>query len=591
MDRCSNRTVGLLAAGLAGAAALAVLAGEPGATRPREPSAEARPFEPSGVVRPLPHCEHAVTQAAYPPPGHRRAIFDWQSQGPALPGDDASPPASANDDDHAAPRDDPAAPSREAIIVLPEVGAPPAYPGAALPRRDVTPPPMDLAPPLPDRTTSAEPASSSRPSRVAQRPPQDPWGDDNAAAAEIPAAKSMPEVRPRPEVQRAGTPQGPQRPAQSDASAPRDMRRRQPSPTAPEAASLHAAAVAPSPALAARTAGMPLESRPVADRADARRADERPAVEADPSAALPASEAPRTAIPDVVSRRALDEVRRGFELADRRAYFSARNAFFAALREVAEALDAESGSTQHGQALAAALRAMDESDDFVADAALTDAEWNVAAVAAAHRTPALRGDREEFTPAQARRQYYAYAQEQFAAAVAGEPAGAAALFGLGKLHTVLIDVRPAVVAVAPSKALVFYRATLAVDPGQAAAANELGVALAREGRYAEARDWLVHSALVAPRQATWHNLATVHERLGEAELAARARAEMNLAGAGGGQPAARVEWIDPVRFAARSELAAPAAADPAGAARSAADSSSSRQREQKRGLSRWLPWK
>jgi hypothetical protein len=110
------------------------------------------------------------------------------------------------------------------------------------------------------------------------------------------------------------------------------------------------------------------------------------------------------------------------------------------------------------------------------------------------------------------------------------------------------------------------------------------VALAREGRYADAHPWLLHSALLAPRPETWHNLAAVHDRLGETELAAQARQESRLAGRQtAGAAAARVEWVDTVRFAARGETAAPASGS--AAARGPAPS------EPKRGLSRWLPWK
>ena len=311
---------------------------------------------------------------------------------------------------------------------------------------------------------------------------------------------------------------------------------------------------------------------------------EPPHAEAITAAAPPAPSASQSLVNEAVTRRAFEEVRLGFELADRRAYFSARNAFCQALRLVAEELDATVGETGHGRALAAAMRAIDESDEFVTEGALPDADVHVATIASAHRTPVLRDAHDQVTPVQARRQYYTYAQEQFALAVGNEPAGAAALFGLGKLHTLLTEVRPTVVAAAPSKALVYYQAALLVNPSHAAAANELGVALAREGRYADARPWLIHSALLAPGQETWHNLAAVHERLGETDLAARARQEVRLAGRQAPRASAsRVEWVDTARFAARGEAAAPASAS--AATRGAAPS------EPKRGLSRWLPWK
>ena len=107
-----------------------------------------------------------------------------------------------------------------------------------------------------------------------------------------------------------------------------------------------------------------------------------------------------------------------------------------------------------------------------------------------------------------------------------------------------------------AKAVVFYQAAMLVDPDNAIAANDLAVLLARVGRYAQARELLIRAAQQSPRAAVWHNLAVVHARLGETELAELAR-KNELVSGGGIDPAnaqavaamQSVKWVDPQTFA------------------------------------------
>ena len=106
------------------------------------------------------------------------------------------------------------------------------------------------------------------------------------------------------------------------------------------------------------------------------------------------------------------------------------------------------------------------------------------------------------------------------------------------------------------QSIVFHQAALATDGGNWLAANELGVLYARYGQLAEARQLLVYSVTVHPHVEGWHNLAVVHRRIGETDLAERAEAErLQLA-----QKAVKsapgigdtVRWVDPKTFAAGS---------------------------------------
>jgi hypothetical protein len=256
-----------------------------------------------------------------------------------------------------------------------------------------------------------------------------------------------------------------------------------------------------------------------------------------------------------VAREAADRVRSGFDLADRGALFSARSEFIAALRIVSQALDARSGGRAHGRALAAGLRALAESDDFIPRGASVEGELNVAALLAGHQTPVLKdAPPRTLTPLIARRAYYTYAQEQLARSMGRERAGSMALFALAKLHTALEKRNATEYPAAGPKAMALHQAALLVDAGNYMAANELGVLLAKYGQYPQARAALIHSLNQTPLPAAWHNLAVVHHHLGEDELAARAEQEARLLARRTdgreilGQQTG-VVWTDPAAFA------------------------------------------
>jgi tetratricopeptide (TPR) repeat protein len=307
-------------------------------------------------------------------------------------------------------------------------------------------------------------------------------------------------------------------------------------------------------------------------------------------------------ISPTAAARAEEEVRRGFGLADRQAVFAAREAFRTALRHIAEALDALEGTTLHGRALAEGLRALEESDEFLASRHAAEADLDVAAVAGTHRTPVVRqAQGEVLSPREARSRYYTYAQEQLATAVADEPAGSLALYALGKLHGGMAAAQADVFVAARSKALVFHQSALLADPYNPLAANELAVLLAKAGRLPEARDWLRTSVMIRPDATVWRNLAAIHQHLGESQHAELAEREAVLCeadppAAGGtvvseraseGRPA--IEWVDPTALAEGGP--APASPRPIARPAPAAATAERPAPEEKTGLSRWLPWK
>ena len=114
--------------------------------------------------------------------------------------------------------------------------------------------------------------------------------------------------------------------------------------------------------------------------------------------------------------------------------------------------------------------------------------------------------------------------------------------------------------------MAFHQAALLVDPQNSMAANELGVLLVRFGQLREARQVLRHCIATAPRPEVWHNLAVVHERLGEQELAVLAhnewqRVKQHQAIGSAAAPQPLVRWVDPAAFA-QSGPAGPFAGPP-----------------------------
>jgi tetratricopeptide (TPR) repeat protein len=90
------------------------------------------------------------------------------------------------------------------------------------------------------------------------------------------------------------------------------------------------------------------------------------------------------------------------------------------------------------------------------------------------------------------------------------------------------------------------------------AANDLAVLLAEEGRLEQARDCLHAGLRQSPQPAMWNNLAAVHDRLGQPQLALAARQEAAALESraastpGSVLPTHNVAWLDPRNFAATS---------------------------------------
>lgn len=252
---------------------------------------------------------------------------------------------------------------------------------------------------------------------------------------------------------------------------------------------------------------------------------------------------------DAVAAHAMQHVRKGWSLASRGAAYSARAEFIKALRLLAEALDVHEGGRTHSTALAAGLKALKEAEDFAPRGTAT---VDVAPIVHSHSTPVLRGECvNDLPPLAAMTRYHTYAQEQLGNVAPGEPVASWALFGLGKLYVGFAQESPPVAA-AEAKAMVFHQAALATCPGHALAANELAVLWARMGRLDTACGLLQAAAARSESPQIWQNLAVVHARLGQHELARQAAERASdLARRSGVRRAApaAIAWVSPEVFA------------------------------------------
>ncbi len=246
-----------------------------------------------------------------------------------------------------------------------------------------------------------------------------------------------------------------------------------------------------------------------------------------------------------------------FELASRGAHFASRAQFIQALRLVAQALDTEEPRASHSEALAAGLTAMREARDFLPSASRLEADLDIPAIVAGHRTPVLKGtSARNITPQTALQSYFTFAQAQLGIAGGQEHAASIAYYGLGKLHAAMADQQIEAVRAARPQSMVFLQASLLVNPRNYMASNELGALLARASRFEDARTALAHSVSIHPGAAAWHNLAVVYQRQGQIALAPQASQRADAAsrdalarGQRQGRSGLAVQWTDASRFA------------------------------------------
>jgi tetratricopeptide (TPR) repeat protein len=249
-------------------------------------------------------------------------------------------------------------------------------------------------------------------------------------------------------------------------------------------------------------------------------------------------------------------VQQGFGAANRGMLYTARKEFLTALQIVAEAKDASRGRRAHMDSLAAGLAAVEEAEK-IRDASSVVASVNLSMLVATHRTPALKGqDVSEMLPLAAIDRYHEYAQGQLAGAVAGDPSGSMALYGLARIYEHLGTENGADRVARSRQSVAFHEAALLACPDNFLAAHELGVVLARLGRNEKAMEMLIRSVQLSPSSVAYRNLAVVSRQTGrhqEATVAEQYAEQVARHEESAGESASRVALLEPADFARTSE--------------------------------------
>jgi hypothetical protein len=225
------------------------------------------------------------------------------------------------------------------------------------------------------------------------------------------------------------------------------------------------------------------------------------------------------------AERAAARIAAGSRLVERGATYSGRREFIGALQLIAEALDLQRHTNAHARALSAGLTALEEAGDFVS--ANPQVRLPLGELVLGHQTPVLQDAAlEQFSNQDALQSYLSYAKQQLSTSGGDLLPAADALFALGKLHLLQSQQSgPNPPRLELERAIMLFHAALVIEPKHSLAANEAGVALARLGRMNEAKHALQHSASLTAHPSTWRNLASVHQSLGEGDLAQLAQRE------------------------------------------------------------------
>ena len=224
-------------------------------------------------------------------------------------------------------------------------------------------------------------------------------------------------------------------------------------------------------------------------------------------------------------RHVLKRINEAVKLAERGAAYSARSQLIECIRWISQNLDAAAGGRDHLTALAEGMRALDEADDFFHGGAEFEADLEVESYVAGHATEILKGQRN-LSPVSAVEAYYAHARERLLAASGGESIAGKAYYALGRLENRLRREAPDARKGGP-RAIPLYEVSLSINPKNSICANELGVALAREGQLKKSVAALAKSARLVPNRTTLANLEKVYDQLGDPSAAQRVRNTVN----------------------------------------------------------------
>ena len=248
----------------------------------------------------------------------------------------------------------------------------------------------------------------------------------------------------------------------------------------------------------------------------------------------------------------------GIKMAERGGYYSARLNFIKALRLVTRSLDAESNSQFFSKSLASGMRALEEAEEFSPSGSNLEGTIDVQRIVLSHQTPVLK-NRLDVNTMQALQAYHGYAELQLSRACGKERVASQAIFCLARIQPLLASSDGSNSELVAPRSMIMYQVALSADSNNSLAANELGVLFAKFGQLRDAKSALTHCVTVNPSLVSaWQNLAKVHQRLGETQLAQAAQLEAENIGKARVRPREkiRVDWVDNQSFSKGSERGA-----------------------------------
>lgn len=237
------------------------------------------------------------------------------------------------------------------------------------------------------------------------------------------------------------------------------------------------------------------------------------------------------------------------QFANHRALAAANAELETALRTIAAGADSSNVTPIQVDRLASAMRALKEAEDFLPGSPTVQHGHSAKQIASRHRTEVVSKLERPVAATEAVELYFVYAQQAMLHAVGHSRLSSAVLYQLGKVYTESQGTSVVVTRAPAARATLFHETALRIDPANYLAANELAVLLAKAGQWERAKRYLLHSLSIQPLPEAWYNLAKVHDQLGEAGLAARARREYELmSGVTSAPSQAAVQWVRPEQF-------------------------------------------
>ena len=268
---------------------------------------------------------------------------------------------------------------------------------------------------------------------------------------------------------------------------------------------------------------------------------------------------PVLVVSPATAQLASNHINYGKTLARKGATFSARNEFVNALMVVSQSFDMQAGCKDYTEALARGMRVLDEADDFFPDNGLSNIQTDVSAIVDTHLSRLLTKEQAaKLTRAEVLQTYYSYARSQLqrGCGTGQNWVASEAFYSLGRLHDLLGQANLASQSKDYAKSIVLHYSAMDACSSNFASANELAVLLATSGQLREARELLVRSVTINPQAESWQNLATVHDRIGEADMAALARneAEMIRGSAEQSSSSRVIRWVDSLELESTPEF-------------------------------------